>query len=338
MLEYRTIQYFHLATQQGEINLWRSNMANKKKSIFLVICHFIPPASCWAMQICLCVMCNAQFCFLFFFNLRYCLGNSTRADLMCEEFLKGRRGEKKQGKPGFDTSCGWRAGVKQEAWVAVFSPGLHTNTGTWAFGSSCHLFTRTHTYKLRRSLSHTHTQTCSWAKSQTGGMSRNYLLLLTNFCPWLETPKCRQHATPLCKALLCAAMIYCYPSKCKCREVTLVTHHLFHRYLAQRRGWGVCQSCQLLSWHQADPDTGADSIISSLPAVPGMSRLTNPAVSFCFLAWTETIAKSQGGVRGDDFSATRSFRGEFKGWSYCQVHSLHVKTCSSSIFARRQTT
>lgn len=101
--------------------------------------------------------------------------------------------------------------------------------------------------------------------------------------------------------------------------------------------WGGCQSCQLLSWHQADPDTVADSIISGLPAVPGMSRLANPAVSFCFLAWTKPIARSRGGVQGDDFSATRSYRGKFKGWSYCQVHSLHVKTCSSSIFARRQT-
>lgn len=100
--------------------------------------------------------------------------------------------------------------------------------------------------------------------------------------------------------------------------------------------WGCCQSCQLLSWHQADPDTAADSIISSLPAVPGMSRLANPAVSFCFLAWTEPIARSRAGVQGDDFPATRSYSGEFKGWSYCQVHSLHVKTCSSSIFARRQ--
>lgn len=89
--------------------------------LFLITC---------SLQICLGVMCGAQFIFY-----RYGCENFTRAGLMCEEFLKERESErkKKEGKPGFNTSCSWRAGVKQEAWVAVFSRRLHTNTQSWAF-------------------------------------------------------------------------------------------------------------------------------------------------------------------------------------------------------------
>lgn len=163
----------------------------------------------------------------------------------------------------------------------------------WQF--SAQVYAQTQGCMLRLKLPPLHTHKCGTAKSQTGGMSRNYLLLLTNFCPWLMMPSTAN--TSLLSAKHYFVLHYI---RQPLLNANLKWHWLHITCFAGT--WqeveGRCQSCQLLSWHWADPDTAADNIISSLPAIPGMSCLANLAVSFCFLAWTRPIMRSRAGVWG----------------------------------------
>lgn len=210
-----------------------------------------------------------------------------------------RNSWKINGERRLDTSSRYRlrTGVKLEAWVAVFSPGLEANI-------------RMHATAQAATSSHTYTHTQGKAKSQTGGMSRNYLLLLTNFCLWLMMPS--NANISLLGAMRYFMLHYIRQpllnANLNTEEVTLVSHHLFHRYLASF----------VLNGRDANPanfypgteltQTAADGIITSFPTLPGMSCLANLAVSLfpgldeaCHevLSWCE-----------DDFSA---IRGSTKG-------------------------
>lgn len=91
-------------------------------------------------------------------------------------------------------------------------------------------------------------------------------------------------------------------------EVTLVSHHLFHRYLASF----------VLNGRDANPanfypgteltQTAADGIITSFPTLPGMSCLANLAVSL-FPGLDEACHEVLSWCK-DDFSA---IRGSTKG-------------------------
>lgn len=157
---------------------------------------------------------------------------------------------------------------------------------------------------------HTHTPQCK-AKSKTRGMEENYLLLLTNYRLWLMMPSnvmC-QHEAAWSHALLCYVALHHYRALAKCKfantEVTLVAHHLFHRYLAPpAQNARVANPANLHPGNELT-QTAADGIITSFPTFPGMSCLANLAVSF--VSWL-----GQGSSWGlwDDFYA---IRGSTKG-------------------------
>ncbi|KAG8006206.1 hypothetical protein GBF38_005407 [Nibea albiflora] len=64
-------------------------------------------------------------------------------------------------------------------------------------------------------------------------------------------------------------------------EVTLVTHHLFHRYLAPpAQNVRDANPANLYPGNELT-QTAADGIITSFPTFPGMSCLANLAVGLC---------------------------------------------------------
>lgn len=91
-------------------------------------------------------------------------------------------------------------------------------------------------------------------------------------------------------------------------EVTLVTHHLFHRYLASFVWNG--RDANPANFHPGTEltQTAADGIITSFPTFPGMSCLANLTVTLCpglDEAHHEVLSRSE-----YDFSA---IRGSTKG-------------------------